>query len=63
MEIKSPKIVASSKNNIVTKKKPFVKRETKFKSNSELQAYLVDSVAKNKNNRFNMKISVGLGKV
>jgi len=64
MEIKRPKIVANSKNNTIpAKKKPFVKPEKKFDTKEQLQAYLADSVDKNKNNRFNMKVSVGLGKV
>jgi len=63
MEIKAPKIVASSKNNTVpAKKKLFVKRERKFDTKEQLQAYLADSVVKNKSNRFNMKISIGSSK-
>ena len=60
MEIKRPKIVASSKSNTTpAKKKPFVKREKQFDNKEQMQAYLADSVAKNNRLKFNMKVDIG----
>jgi len=54
----TPKITANNSNGNKTFKKPFSKPEKKFKSQQELQAYLVDSVSTNKRRSFNMNVKL-----
>ena len=52
----TPKITANNSNS--NKNKQFFKPEKKFKTKEELQAYLVDSVVKNKRKSFNLNIKL-----
>ena len=52
----TPKITANNSNSNKTFKKPFSKPEKTFKTKQELQAYLVDSLSKNKRKSFNMNV-------
>lgn len=51
----TPKITANNSNS---NKKKFFKPEKKFNNKQELQAYLVDSITKNKRRSFNMNIKL-----
>lgn len=55
MSQNTPKITANNSNS---NKKPFFKKEIKFKSQEQLKAYLVDSIVKNKRRSFNMSIKL-----
>jgi hypothetical protein len=48
----TPRIVANKNNNANV----FVKAEKTFNTKQELQAYLVDSLSKNKRKSFNMNV-------
>jgi len=50
----TPKITANNSNS--NKNKQFFKPEKTFKTKQELQAYLVDSLSKNKRKSFNMNV-------
>ena len=52
----TPKITANNSNS--NKKKQFFKPEKNFKTKQELQAYLVDSISKNKRRSFNMNVKL-----
>lgn len=52
----TPKITANNSNS--NKKKQFFKPEKKFNNKQELQAYLVDSISKNKRRSFNLNIKL-----
>ena len=54
---KTPKITANNSNS--NKKPKFFKKEVKFKSQEQLQAYVVDSVTTNRRKSFNLKVQVG----
>lgn len=49
----TPKITANNSNS---NKNHFSKPEKEFKTKQELQAYLVDSLVKNKRKSFNMNV-------
>ena len=49
----TPKITANNSNS---NKPQFFKKEIEFKTKQELQAYLVDSLSKNKRKSFNMNV-------
>jgi len=51
----TPKIVANNSNN---NKKPYEKPEVKFENKQQMQAYLVDSVTKNKRKNFNVSVKL-----
>jgi hypothetical protein len=51
----TPKITANNSNS---KKNHFSKPEKIFKNKEELQAYLVDSIVKNKRRSFNMSVKL-----
>lgn len=52
----TPKITANNSNS--NEKKQFFKPEKKFKTQQELQAYVVDSVVKNKRKSFNINVKL-----
>ena len=52
----TPKITANNSNS--NKNKQFFKPEKNFKTKQELQAYLVDSISKNKRRSFNMNVKL-----
>ena len=54
----TPKITANNSNSNKTFKKPFSKPEKTFKSQQELQAYLVDSALNNKRRSFNINVKL-----
>lgn len=54
----TPKITANNSNSNKSFKKPFSKPEKKFNNKQELQAYLVDSITKNKRRSFNMNVKL-----
>jgi hypothetical protein len=52
----TPKITANNSNS---KKPKFFKKEVKFNSQEQLQAYLADAVVGNRRKSFNLKVQVG----
>lgn len=52
----TPKITANNSNS---NKKKFFKKEVKFNSQQQLQAYLADAVVSNKRKAFNLTVKIG----
>lgn len=55
----TPKITANNSNSNNTQKPKFFKKEIKFKSQEQLQAYIADAVVGNRRKSFNLKVQVG----
>jgi len=53
----TPKITANNSNS--NNKPKFFKKEIKFKSQEQLQAYLADAVVSNKRKKFNLTVKIG----